>query len=80
MKLICLLDWNVSERHEILDNSIGVLPEEQEAFDLIQMIVILSFPILIFASLIQFSIYFIYNKYFHPFKDITSSSKQGNFI
>ena len=67
--------YNVNERQRILENSIGALPEEQEAYIKLLIIVSAIIPVLIVASTLQFFSYYLFQKYFHPFKDIVNPPK-----
>ena len=64
---LVILGINVFERHTILVNSIGAFPEEIEAFERIQLMLILSFTFLVLFTIIQMVSYYIYNGKFHPF-------------
>ena len=63
-------------RQQDLDNSIGVLPEEHEAYKTLLIMACACIPGLFIATILQFLAYFVFNKYFHPFKDIISPSEK----
>ena len=73
-----ILVKKVHERHTILGKSIGALPKEIEAYETIKILSPLCYCFLILGTLTQLVLYLIYNRKFHPFKDIldikTSSS------
>ena len=55
------------ERHDILDNSIGALPEEIEAFTQMKWMLGLSYSLLLLCFFIQIVSYYFYNGKYHPF-------------
>ena len=63
----------VHQRHSILEQTIGALPEEIEAYDTIKYLSPLMFLALIILTLVQLTIYFVFNRLLHPFKDILVS-------
>ena len=58
----------VHQRHSILEQTIGALPEEIEAYDTIKYL-----SPLMFLALVILTIYFVFNRLLHPFKDILAS-------
>ena len=70
----------VYERHQILENSIGALPKEHEAYNTLLIIVSTCVPGLFVATILQFVLYYLFNRFFHPFKDIVYGPKKGTFI
>ena len=63
----------VHQRHSILEQTIGALPEEIEAYDTIRNLSPLMFLTLIILTLVQLALYLVFNRFFHPFKEILSS-------
>ena len=61
---------NVSKRHNILLNSIGVFPEETEAYQKIQLMTGLGYSLLVVLTLVQVWLFYLYNGRFHPFAKI----------
>ena len=61
---------NVKARHDFLDNTIGYFDKELEAYRL-TMFLAIGFPlILAIGSILQFMLYRLYNRKFHPFKEM----------
>ena len=74
LKLFCLFSAKrVHQRHSILEQTIGALPEEIEAYDTIRNLSPLMFLALIILTLVQLALYLVFNRFFHPFKEILSS-------
>ena len=67
---IDILARRVNARHEMLEETIGAFDKEIEAHQLINILRPLCFCLLILGTLIQVGLYFVYNRMFHPFKDI----------
>ena len=70
----------VYERQQILENSIGALPEEHEAYNTLLILTATCVPGLFIATVLQFLSYYCFNRFFHPFKDILSGPKSGKDI
>ena len=70
----------VYERQQILENSIGALPEEHEAYNTLLILTATCVPGLFIATVLQFLSYYCFNRFFHPFKDILSGLKRGKAI
>ena len=70
----------VYERQQILENSIGALPEEHEAYNTLLILTATCVPGLFIATVLQFLSYYCFNRFFHPFKDILSGPKRGKDI
>ena len=68
---------HVHERHQNLVNSIGAMPEEQEAYEKLGLIISIGIPGLFIGSVFQFLSYIAFNRYFHPFKDIIFHEQPG---
>ena len=69
----------MNERHEFLDNTIGYFDEELKAYWL-TMFLAIGFPfILVAGSILQFLLYRLYNRKFHPFKEMAKLKIKGNF-
>ena len=60
----------ISERHGILYETIGHLPEEQTAYERVWMIAGISLAFVIFGTILEAFFFIIYNEIFHPFKNI----------
>ena len=63
----------VHQRHSILEQTIGALPEEIAAYDTIKYLSPLMYLALIILTLVQLALYFVFNRLLHPFKDILAS-------
>ena len=66
----------IFERKEILENSIGVLPEEWEAFRNIQLALGLGYGSLLLLTLGQILTFYLYNGSWHPLSRIVAKSKR----
>ena len=60
----------MQERHNILNQTIGYLPKEQEALDNGYYLLIGSFAFMIFGSILQAWFFWLYNGLCHPFANI----------
>ena len=67
----------VYERHQILENSIGALPKEHQAYNFLLILTATCIPGLFIATVLQFLSYYCFNRFFHPFKDILNGPKRG---
>ena len=70
----------VYERHQILENSIGALPKEHEAYNTLLILTATCVPGLFIVTVLQFLSYYCFNRFFHPFKDILSGPQRGKAI
>ena len=61
---------NICQRHALLYNTIGVLPEELEAYNLIIVLVCVSTLCLLFLTIMELGFFCLYNGKFHPFASI----------
>merc|ERR1712062_186831 len=68
-----ILASQVHQRHSILEQTIGALPEEIAAYDTIKYLSPLMYLALIILTLVQLALYFVFNRLLHPFKDILAS-------
>ena len=67
-------------RHDFLDNTIGYFDEELEAYRL-TMFLAIGFPLILgVGSILQFVLYRLYNRKFHPFKEMAVLKIKGKFI
>ena len=67
-------------RHDFLDNTIGYFDEELEAYTL-TMFLAIKFPlILVVGSILQVVLYRLYNRKFHPFKEMAELKMKGKFV
>ena len=60
----------MQERHNILNQTIGYLPKEQEALDNGYYLLIGSFAFVIVGSVLQAWFFWLYNGTWHPFANI----------
>ena len=60
----------ITERHNILYETIGYLPEEQEAYVKVWYIAGISLGCVIVCTVIEAGLFLLYNEKFHPFKNI----------
>ena len=60
----------ISERHNILYNTVGYLPEEQTAYVHVWIIAGISITLLILCSILEVFLSITYNETVHPFKNI----------
>ena len=60
----------ISERHWILYETIGYLPEEQTAYEHVWIIAGSSLAFVIFGTILEAFLFIIYNERVHPFKNI----------
>ena len=64
-------------RHDFLWNSIGYLEkEEAESIDVIRKLVRGSIIYLVFGSMLLGFSFYLYNKKFHPFKEILNNQSK----
>ena len=69
--------YNVEMRHDFLWNSsIGYLEKEAESIDVIRKLVRGSIIYLVFGSMLQGFSFYLYNKKFHPFKEILNNQSK----
>ena len=74
--LLLISAIKISERHNILSNSIGYLPEEQKAHEDVWIITSISLVCIILSSITEAMLFILYNGRFHPFKNIIVDIKQ----
>ena len=74
---VCISVAKVYERHQILENSIGALPKEHQAYNFLLILTATCIPGLFIATVLQFLSYYCFNRFFHPFKDILNGPKRG---
>ena len=71
----------ISERHDILYETIGYLPEEQTSYEQVWIIANSSLVFVIFGTILEAILVIIYNEKVHPFKniiiDFITAEKQG---
>ena len=66
-------------RHDFLDNTIGYFDEELEAYRL-TMFLAIGFPVIIvIGAILQFVLYRLYNRKFHPFKKMSKMKIKSKF-
>ena len=62
--------YKIVERHEFLLNSIGVLEQEVQAYQDVQIWMGLSTLYLVLATIMEMVLFWLYNQNYHPFADI----------
>ena len=70
----------MQERHDILDQTIGHLDEEQEALDRGYILLISSTSMIIVGSLLQILFFYLYNGPLHPFANILVDETEGKNV
>ena len=78
-QVLCSINQEVNtifERKDILENSIGVLPEEWEAFRDIQLALGLGYGSLLLLTLGQILTFYLYNGSWHPLSRIVAKPKR----
>ena len=65
-----LLGSNICGRHNFLFDTMGVLPEEKNAYNLIIGLIYSSHSCLLLLTIIEMICFFLYNSKYHPFKMI----------
>ena len=66
-------------RHDFLDDTIGYFDEELEAYRL-TMFLAIGFPVIIvIGAILQFVLYRLYNRRFHPFKEMAKMKIKSKF-
>ena len=64
---------NVHERQKFLERTTGAFEEEAYTYSFI-LVLVLSYPfVLILATFLQYLTYHLYNKTFHPFRDLVKN-------
>ena len=79
-QLFSLAGIHVFERHSILVDSIGVFPEEIEAFELVKLMLIIGYSLLVFLTICQVVLYYLYNGKFHPYSKIVMPNRKCKFV
>ena len=64
-------------RHDFLDNTIGYYEEELQAYTLTRVLAIGVPLIFVAGSVLQFILYGLYNRKFHPFKEMANMKIKG---
>ena len=62
--------YKIVERHGFLLNSIGVLEQEVQAYKDVQIWMGSSTLYLVFATIMEIVLFWLYNQKYHPFADI----------
>ena len=71
---------NVKARHDFLDSTIGYFDEELEAYRL-TMFLAVGFPVfLVIGAILQFVLYRLYNRKFHPYKEMAKLKIKGKLV
>ena len=58
---------NICLRHNLLFNTIGVLPEEIDVYNLVLCLIFSSHVILLLLTMMELYFFYLYNSKFHPF-------------
>ena len=67
---LIILSINIFERHDLLLNTIGTFPEENQAFLHIKLMLALGYSLLVLMTMVQVVSYYYCNGRFHPFATI----------
>ena len=67
---LIILSINIFERHDLLVNTIGTFPEENQAFLHIKLMLALGYSLLVLMTMVQVISYYYCNGRFHPFATI----------
>ena len=70
--LVSFLDYGILERHNQLDDTIGVLAMEMESYELSKLMAWIFYPTWILLTIIQAVCFILYNGKFHPLSKILS--------
>ena len=73
----------ITKRHNILYDSIGYLPEEQQAYEKVWRIAAISLFYVIIGTILEAVFFVLYNAKFHPFAKILdkeSTNGIANFV
>eukprot|EP00093_Oithona_nana_P000764 00764.XXX_1755_135_1 [CDS] Oithona nana genome sequencing. len=76
---IIILAIHVFERHSILQNSIGVFPEELQAYEVVKLMLIIGFSLLVLLTICQLVLYYLYNGKYHPYSKIVLPNRKFTF-
>ena len=76
---LIILGINIFERHDVLVNSIGALPQEIGAFYKIQWFIGLGYSLLLVVTIVQLVTYYLYNGKYHPFAKIVMPDRKCKF-
>merc|ERR1719384_1514824 len=60
----------INERHALLEGTIGILKTEDHSYKRVHLLLNISLPFFIIASVLEPAVYMFYNTKFHPWKDI----------
>ena len=61
----------------MLLDSIGAFPEETEAFELVKLMLIIGYSFLVFLTICQIVLYYLYNGKYHPYNKIVMPDKKS---
>ena len=73
-----LIASKITQRHNLLFNSIGWLKEELQSYEMVGYLVKGSLIYLGVGTLLEALFFILYNDYFHPFKAILLECTEGN--
>ena len=76
--VIYITDYGILERHNQLDDTLGVLDMETKSFERAKLFSWIFFPTWIVLSGIQVFCYTMYNDIFHPLAKIVDDSQRNN--
>ena len=71
---------NVFERQNILVDSIGAFPEEFAAFEQAKLMLIIGFVFLVFFTIGQVVLYYLYNGEYHPYCKIVKPDAKCKYF
>ena len=70
---------NVNERHDFLISTIEPFDEEIFAYNLTMFLAVVFPIILVFATLLQYALYRLYNRKYHPFIEMVKAPSKIPF-
>ena len=69
----------MNKRHDFLVSTIGAYPEEFQAHWMINFLANYMPILIIGATVVQFVLYLLYNRFLHPFKDLIQDEDNVTF-
>ena len=76
MYVFSIAATHVFERHFLLVQSIGVFPEETGAYEVVKLMLIIGYSLLIFLTICQVVLYYLYNGKYHPYSKIVMPNRK----
>ena len=74
---LIILSMNIFARHELLSNTIGTFPKEDQAFLNIQLMLAFGYSLLVLLTIVQVVSYYLCNGRFHAFNMIVMSEEKS---